>query len=402
MNWTTPNDIKERIMRLWNEGDLLKSLVTGEPAFPIQIKLRGPSPSELPSSFEAARSWIDKLINVPHIQLEWRAVNNRVVSSQKLPHIARIETPDDALALINRRIEADQFKRMFALTREQLPSLTEWLARRPMRALELFEQWPQLLAVVRWMITHPRPGIYLRQADIPGVHTKFIEHHRTVLIELLDLILPPEMIDQEKSGSQQFAARYGFLGKPARIRFRVLDERIGPLPGALDADITLDAQSFARLPIPATRVFITENETNFLAFPRVEGAIVIFGAGYGCDALARATWLHRCEIHYWGDIDTHGFAILDQLRRHFSHVTSFLMDRATLMAHEASWGTESDPIHHDLTTLSDSERAVYDLLRDNRIRNGLRLEQEQVAFGWLTDALARTIQSSRQPDPRRE
>ena len=32
------------------------------------------------------------------------------------------------------------------------------------------------------------------------------------------------------------------------------------------------------------RVFITENEINFLAFPRMKEAIVIFGAGYGWDA----------------------------------------------------------------------------------------------------------------------
>jgi hypothetical protein len=68
---------------------------------------------------------------------------------------------------------------------------------------------------------------------------------------------------------------------------------------------------------PSQRVFITENETNFLAFPEVADAIVVFGAGYGWEALARASWLHRCQLHYWGDIDTHGFAILDQLRGYF-------------------------------------------------------------------------------------
>ena len=95
-------------------------------------------------------------------------------------------------------------------------------------------------------------------------------------------------------------------------------------------DVTLDAESFADLDIPVRRVFITENETNFLAFPPACEAIVIFGAGYGWDALATAHWLARCGIHYWGDIDTHGFAILDQLRARFEHVESFLMDRDNL------------------------------------------------------------------------
>lgn len=71
-------------------------------------------------------------------------------------------------------------------------------------------------------------------------------------------------------------------------------------------------------------------------------AIAVFGAGYGWDTLAQAKWLAQCRIGYWGDIDTHGFAILDQLRHRFGQVESLLMDRATLMAHEALWGEECD------------------------------------------------------------
>jgi hypothetical protein len=241
--------------------------------------------------------------------------------------------------------------------------------------------------VVRWLADHPRPGIYLRQVDIPGVHSKFIEAHRAVLSELLDLALPPEVITAERTGVGQFAARYGFLDKPARIRFRVLDDRIRLLPGPTRPDITLDADSFAGLDLPLRRVFITENETNFLAFPPVAAAIVIFGAGYGWEALARAAWLACGAIHYWGDIDTHGFAILDQLRSRFESVASFLMDRDTLMAHEAYWGEETDPVLHDLPRLTVEERALFDDLRDSRIRKKLRLEQERVGFDWVTQAL---------------
>ena len=132
--------------------------------------------------------------------------------------------------------------------------------------------------------------MYLRQVDIPGVHSKFIEAHRGVLAELLDLALPPEAIDPTASGVSQFARRYGFRDKPLRIRFRVLDpEHRTLLPGGLAQDITLDAESFARLDPNVARVFITENEINFLAFPQVKDSLVIFGAGYGFEMLARPT-----------------------------------------------------------------------------------------------------------------
>lgn len=161
--------------------------------------------------------------------------------------------------------------------------------------------------------------------------------------------------------------------------------------GTLCPDITLDACSFSRLTIDVRRVLITENETNFLALPNAPGAIAIFGSGYGWDALAKARWLERCTIHYWGDIDTHGFAILDQLRGHFPHVTSILMDRVTLDAHTAFWGRGDKPQRGDLHRLAPEELSLYNDLRDNRIREGLRLEQEHLGFGWVRERIDRLL-----------
>ncbi len=63
------------------------------------------------------------------------------------------------------------------------------------------------------------------------------------------------------------------------------------------------------------------------------------------------------------------------------------MDRETLMAHEAYWDHEPDQVLHDMHHLSEAERALFDDLRDNRIRDGLRLEQERVGFQWVIDRL---------------
>jgi hypothetical protein len=100
----------------------------------------------------------------------------------------------------------------------------------------------------------------------------------------------------------------------------------------------------------------------------------------------------RCTVHYWGDIDTHGFAILDQLRDHFEHTKSFLMDRSTLLAHEPLWGFEEHQIVRDLPKLTATETSLFDELRDNRIRKGLRLEQERIGFQWVQAALDRFVE----------
>jgi len=385
--WTTLGDLKAQVNRLWDRGELLRPLVAGTPFVPLRLVLKGPASSELAERFTDVRAWLAGLGESSHIRFEWREVNHRILGVQRLPASAWLDSLEHALALIGKRLDAARFRQMVETTRPGHPELLEWLAKRPLQALGLQDRWLRLLAVVTWVRAHPRPGLYLRQVDIPGIHTKFIEANRGVLSELLDLTMPAASIDAKWTGTAHFAARYGFLEKPNRIRFRVLDERLGFLPGAEPPDVTLDAATFGNLALPVRRVFITENETNFLAFPQVPGALVVFGSGYGWDALGCAHWLDHCEIHYWGDIDTHGFAILDQLRGQFGHVSSLLMDRGTLMAHETMWDVEPDPARQDLPRLTRVESALYDELRDNRIRPGLRLEQEYIGFGFLLAAL---------------
>ena len=223
--------------------------------------------------------------------------------------------------------------------------------------------------------------------NIQPVHLLNIQPVRTVLSELFDLSLPADCVDLTKTGVKRFAARYGFLEKQVQIRFRILDPGVQAIPGVPCPDIALDADSFSRLELDVRQAFITENETNFLAFPSIKNAIVIFGKGYGWDALGKSRWLDRCEAYYWGDIDTNGFVILDQLREYFPHIVSFLMDSATLHAHTELWGVEDKPKRNDLHHLTREELNLYNDLRDNRIREGLRLEQEHLGFGWVSDKL---------------
>lgn len=388
MSWSRPADLRAQVQKLWDRGELLASLATGEPLFPKRLALKGPTSAEMSDRFEAVRAWIGELRAMPHCRVEMREFKHRVFGANAVPQEAWVDSVEDALALIGKRRDAARFMALIDVTRQRQPQLLAWLAKRPLRALELADEWRRLLEIVAWIKAHPRPGVYLRQVDIPGVHSKFIEAQRGVLIELLDIVLRPEAIDCTASGVSQFAQRYGFRDKPVRIRLRVLDPARALLPGDPIQDITLDAESFSQLAPKVSRVFITENEINFLAFPRVLGSLVIFGSGYGFEMLRQAEWLSRCRVHYWGDIDTHGFAILDQLRSQFEHVESFLMDRATLLAFESQWGEEEKQTLRDLPRLTPEERAFYDDLRDNRIRKNLRLEQERVGFDWVQSALA--------------
>lgn len=387
MKWTTAADLKQQLMHLWQRGELLRPLVTGHVWESRRLSFRGPDTAQLSEHFEMVRTWLAQLSGIDGIRIQWREVNHRVVGMQRLPASIWVDSLEEAIGLIGKDGEVRRFKVLLELTRQHQPLLVEWLGARPLLAVELEQHWPSLLAVVTWLTEHQQPGIYLRQADIPGIHSKFIERHKSVLGELFDLVLPEQAVARQYKGASQFSSRYGFLDKPTGVRFRVLDQHLALLPGPSLPDITLDSTSFAQLEMAVRRVFVTENETNFLAFPPLPDAIVIFGKGYGWEALKQADWLAQCTIYYWGDIDTHGFAILDQLRRRFGHVESLLMDRSTLDAHAQYWGREERQVMHDLPCLTAEERALFDLLRDNRLGGGVRLEQEYVGYRWVMAAL---------------
>jgi hypothetical protein len=390
--WTTPAELRAQLMRRWDKGELLAEIVAPGDLFPLRLGLRGPTSSDLSERFDEVRTWAAGLQQSPGCRLVMREVRHRVIGQNSLPGEAWVDTLDDALRLVGKARDARAFLALHAVTLRQQPTLLPWLQRQPLRALALAELWPQLLDVVAWLQAHPRPDIYLRQVDLPGIHSKFIEAQRGVLSELLDLTLPADAIDTMASGAAQFARRYGFRDKPLRVRLRFLDPEHSAWVSGADADYTVSQQAFARLAPDVRHVFITENEINFLAFPPAAGSLVVFGAGYGFEAIARAAWLQQCGLHYWGDIDTHGFAILDQLRARFPHAQSFLMDHDTLLEHQAQWTLEPQPTQRELPRLNEAERRVYDDLRWRRLRDEpLRLEQERIAFGCVERAVIAAV-----------
>lgn len=408
MKWSTEKSLKDQILRLWEQGALLRAtlrlrenncsgIYSGTDSgtdcgidlvFPYRLTLKAPSSGELSDHFEEVRTWIAKLSAIKGLRIEWRELNHRILGKQTIPQAVWLDSLKDTLTLISKQKEANWFTEMAIDTGNRHPELVAWLDKRPLLALSLHQEWSHLLDIVSWIKLHPRPGIYLRQIDIAGVHSKFIESHRRVLSELFDLVLPQYAIDQEYTGIKQFSARYGFLDKPQHIRFRSLDNTLNLIAVTTLADLSLDSHNFAKLNLSPARVFITENETNFLAFPQVANALLIFGAGYGWDALAHADWLQHCEIYYWGDIDTHGFAILNQLRHRFAHVRSFLMDQHTLLAHQNLWGREEQQVSHALPLLSEEEAQLFKCLQEHSLQDHLRLEQEHIRFSVLQEALA--------------
>jgi hypothetical protein len=146
-------------------------------------------------------------------------------------------------------------------------------------------------------------------------------------------------------------------------------------------DISVPCEEAANLIIKPTKVFIVENLQTGLAFHDLPGSVVIMGLGYGVDVLEKFLWLHNTRCIYWGDIDTHGFAILNRARKYFPALESILMDEATLSSHRQLCVEEKKQHPSiELPLLTNNEQKVFNSLKSNVWGHNIRLEQERVCW----------------------
>ena len=374
-------------MTRWDSGELLSDAIEPSGRFPMRLVIRAPSPSELLSQFAEVQDWTQRILKAAisaSLTIEWREINHRQLGRNKLPSAILISTLIEAARWLGKSRELQIFIQQSTILLRAFPKLRPWVLKNGLVLLKEKDNLARLMIILEWIRANPRPGIYLRQLSLPGIDTKFIEQYKKILADWLDLQLSLEEISAEYSKINQFEVRYGFREKPTQVRFRILDKSLY-LHGL--SDLTVTSEAFSRLDLAVTTVFITENDINGLVFPDIRHAIVVFGRGYGFDFFKNANWLKDKQIYYWGDIDTHGFAILNQCRHYLPQVTSLLMNKEVLLSHELHWTVESKQTQAELTHLTHEEFELYTALKNQEYGHGVRLEQEFVNFSALSKAL---------------
>jgi len=395
-SFVTPALIKDKALRQWDNQRVPSAHLAGESIFPLRIPFKKPSAATLLDDFSSVHAAFQKLqagsktTRGYGYTVTFHSVRNRKVGVQELPDQIYFEDIGDYIRFIGKQRDLQFLLELRDTIRSTLPGLEGWLSRSPLKALEYNANiWGKLLAICCYFQERPRPNCFVRELDIRGVESKFIEQHRSILRDLLDVVLPPEAIRVEVtslSGSG-FAKRYGLAYDEPRIRLRLLDTDL--TTKWRYADLSITVSECQAVPIPCNQVFVVENNYTGLSFPPCKDSIVIFGLGYGVSLLRNIAWLHNKEILYWGDIDTHGFAILSQWRSYFPHTRSLLMDRATLLAFKDLWGREleSKRFTGQLSHLTTGEEKLFADLRDNRIVPCLRLEQERIGYGYAVERI---------------
>lgn len=427
----SPEDIRNRARKLWATGQPLRAALAAlapesvarggvgvlssiRPAAEVSAAEieDGAQPSALsffpypiPFRKPTAQEWLDHFADLREaaatLDSESKAVRgsgysvrHREVAHQKLgrlrvPDRITFESIDDLAACAGETDALHRFRDLVQRLQVHEPAMLSWLSERPLAALDAEKLLPQLIGIAKHFRSNPRPNRYPRELGIPGVDSKFIGNNRVVVAEWLDRLLPIQAIDTTIRGftDHGFERRYGLRFEEPSIRFRWLDPSRAPA-GLTDASVPL-SQLSSYAP-DCEHVIITENKTNFLTLPPNRNSLAIFGGGYGVELLGSIPWLANQPLHYWGDLDTHGFAIVSRLRLLFPPVRSFLMDRDTLMSHRELWTEElsATRVLHDLPALDPNEQALYDDLRHDRLGDRVRLEQERVSYQLVEQAIA--------------
>jgi len=383
--WTRPVDVREAVRKKW--GTLLAAYAVGQEWAPLNVPLRGPGPAEIGERLGEVQKWAGEwelaAAGGP-LRVEYKKVGGRHIGANLIPGRAWVDGYAQAWALLGTVGEVRRLAALAEQTSAACPRLVPWLTSHPVRALGLAGDWAQLLATVAWIDQRQAPGMYLRQVDVPGVDTKFIERHKGVLAELLDLQLESGRVDP---GARDFEARFRFRRKAAYVRFRCSANDSGAGESGF-SELTVRADELAAPPRGITRAYIVENEVTYLAFPLAADAMVVFGGGYAVPVLESLAWLTALDVVYWGDIDTHGFAILNRLRHHVPQARSILMNRATLIAHREQWVREPTPTAAALDLLNPEEQALYRDLATAEFGPAVRLEQERISFASIEQSLA--------------
>ena len=383
-----PDDIQKELKRRFKNWHREWLDASGNPeqpeasAWPLEVTLGIPTENQALKQVEDVRAWVAAWQSWRGIGfLSWSDRRWRKLGTQRVPEKLVLGSPAEVAQWIG---ETDRWDRAQQRYRELIGRWPQ-LANKLSRYFDILADYNEvdyrrLIDMVAWIDKNPASNLYPRQLPVSGLDSKWLEKRKGLLADLVDAVRG------ESSSEGDFFQRCGLNAPPQLIRLRILDNSLRQRVGGL-SDISAPWEQLAELDLTVSYVFIVENLQTGLAFDDLPGSAVIMQLGYGVDVLGRLTWVTRARCIYWGDLDTHGFAILNRARGYLPELKSVLMDEETLRNHQDLWVEEKDQHSAEtLPLLTDPEQAVYQAIKRNAWGQNVRLEQERITWGvaWRT------------------
>ncbi|MCY4472606.1 MAG: DUF2220 family protein [Kistimonas sp.] len=393
-----PDDVQKELMRRFRNRHRKWLEASGElaqledSAWPLEVNLVVPSENQALRQVEDVRAWVAAWQSWSGVgSLSWSERRWRKLGTQPVPEKMLLSGPGDVAQWIGETERWDRAQQRYRNLVGCWPQLSDKLPRHFSILADYSERdYRRLTDMIAWLKENPASNLYPRQLPVSGLDSKWLEKRKGLLADLVEAVQARSITEGDFSTSD-FYGRCGLKAPPQRIRLRILDESLRRRVGGLN-DISAPWEQLAALDLPVSKVFIVENLQTGLAFDDLSGSVVIMQLGYGVDVLGRLPWVTRAHCVYWGDLDTHGFAILNRARSHLPGLTSLLMDEGTLHRHQELWVEEKDQhTAETLPLLTDLEQTVYQAIKRNAWGQNVRLEQERIAWDIAWKRLQQTI-----------
>lgn len=340
---------------------------------PLTINLQPPNRRQVESDGGlAVRSWLDVWAAAP-VPAEYETRKLGFYGTYDVPVRITLDSPDKAARVagtLKHWIRASEVLTRFCT------ELGECVRQPLARVVSAWVDWHdadvmRFIQVVQWLRVNPAEQHFIRELPIKGVDTKWMENHLGTVKEVLGPI--------------------EFKGKPRLVEVRSLDNDLRPFSLM---HLSCPLSELSR--IPAKHFLIVENYMTFLSLPELPDTVAINGGGFQVHRLGmHAPSLADADVVYWGDLDSHGFSILDQARRHLPHMRSVLMDVETARCHVELAVEEPKPSNRGCTLLTPNELATLEFLREHSVGGCLRIEQERIRFDYASAVLRSAIASRR-------
>lgn len=375
----------------FNSASTAQQALEDDIQWPLSISLGAPTEKEASDNFKGVQTWVSSWRASAIAGLQWTEKRWGGLGAQTLPTSLVYHCPLEVAAAIGEKtawLRASGRYDTLTLSRDEFirnKTLEKYF---PVLAEYSDEDFSRLRVLLNWLYVNPNSGLYIRQLPIEGVDTKWLEKRKGLVTDLLAVMKGVAPQDAE------FFSLCGIRKHSHRIRMRVLDPLLRKMFQGL-GDLELPLEDVQALQWRPKTVLIVENKETGVALTDLPGTVVFMGLGNAVDLLKEIPWLQGDDaprLLYWGDIDTHGFAILSRAKSIFPTLTSVLMDEATVSHCYGLWGTE--PMPHSAETLAclnDQEAALYSGLKCHKWAAALRMEQERVPFDFAMETLARAL-----------
>lgn len=323
-------------------GELYRQLVMKDED-PLSIPLKPPIKlSEWHTNFAEGNAWLEGCQEIaaryPYFRFEYQ--NHRFAGMGNASIPVRITFTDipAIFRLIGRAEEASSYKKAYATVRETVPQLLPWML--TSKGIRTFKEPTSVriyLAVLRSLVKFfqqqreaSASPLYLRDIRLAPVDTKFWERESSFILAVYQALYPEDGI----RNWTDLLTRLQLVRFPTQYAIRFLDDalRIHPkLEWFSSSSDQLDA-----LDLHPRVIFLVENKTNFLRFPKVKDAILLFSSGKSIPYLLSClNWLkEHPHIYYWGDMDEDGFEMLNRARSILPQIQSFLMEKDLLLRYQ--------------------------------------------------------------------